>query len=429
MPRRSAPRSVDQHARRRRAEAHRLARRTAPVERKIQLGAVRCRVRRHRSRGRGIRRSRPSRRSGRPTVGADPPGGSPRPRGHRSVCHRACRCTRAPPMSPRHHSPAVSAGDLHQVAVAHELGDVGVRRAGHRGPPACRSAASGRRSAPRCGRRATAPPPGRASHRWWSSRAWRGCAGSRRASPAAAWHPGSTAARPSAPAAAPTTMARAIATRCCWPPESWPGSLSACVLQPHERQRLVHPPRDLAPSAGAAWSGRSRCCAAPSCAGTARSSGTPCRSRAPPARARRCADRPARSRRRSAAAARRCSSARWTCRSPTGRAGRRTRPARPSAYTSRSACSWPKSRLIRSSRSSRKSRERDRHARVTCRPARRPAGPSAGTRRPACPRAAAPPTARRRSACRRRRGCIRRSASWLSCGAIDSGTSFTAGPG
>ncbi len=42
-----------------------------------------------------------------------------------------------------------------------------------------------------------------------------------------------------------TTMARAIATRCCWPPDSWPGSLSACVVQPHQRQRLVHPPRDL----------------------------------------------------------------------------------------------------------------------------------------------------------------------------------------
>ena len=42
-----------------------------------------------------------------------------------------------------------------------------------------------------------------------------------------------------------TTIARAIATRCCWPPESCPGSLSACAVQPHQRQRLVDPPRDL----------------------------------------------------------------------------------------------------------------------------------------------------------------------------------------
>ena len=31
-------------------------------------------------------------------------------------------------------------------------------------------------------------------------------------------------------------MARAMATRCCWPPESWPGSLSPWPCEPHERR-------------------------------------------------------------------------------------------------------------------------------------------------------------------------------------------------
>ena len=41
------------------------------------------------------------------------------------------------------------------------------------------------------------------------------------------------------------TMARAIATRCCWPPESWPGSLSPWSREPHDRERLVDLALDL----------------------------------------------------------------------------------------------------------------------------------------------------------------------------------------
>ena len=85
------------------------------------------------------------------------------------------------------------------------------------------------------------------------------------------------------------TIARAIATRCCCPPESCPGSFSACASQLHEVERGVDLARGFRPSAHAAWRARSRCSSARSCAGRARSSGTPCRSRAAPAGARRCA--------------------------------------------------------------------------------------------------------------------------------------------
>ena len=82
------------------------------------------------------------------------------------------------------------------------------------------------------------------------------------------------------------TMARAIATRCCWPPESWPGSLSAWPCRRTSAGRLVDAPRRLGLAACRASSARSRCSCARSYAGTARSSGTPCRSRAPPGRSR-----------------------------------------------------------------------------------------------------------------------------------------------
>ncbi len=39
--------------------------------------------------------------------------------------------------------------------------------------------------------------------------------------------------------------ARAIATRCCWPPESWPGNLSLCALQAHALQHPQPPPGRL----------------------------------------------------------------------------------------------------------------------------------------------------------------------------------------
>ncbi len=34
------------------------------------------------------------------------------------------------------------------------------------------------------------------------------------------------------------TIARAIATRCCWPPESWPGSFAFVADELHELQCL-----------------------------------------------------------------------------------------------------------------------------------------------------------------------------------------------
>ena len=40
--------------------------------------------------------------------------------------------------------------------------------------------------------------------------------------------------------------ARAIATRCCWPPESWPGNLSLCAMSP--TRSSIFMPRTLASS-------------------------------------------------------------------------------------------------------------------------------------------------------------------------------------
>ena len=72
--------------------------------------------------------------------------------------------------------------------------------------------------------------------------------------------------------------ARAIATRCCWPPESWPGYLSRLRAEAHPveqrrslRARLVLPaPEHLDLRQRQVFAHRS-------CAGTARNSGTPCR--------------------------------------------------------------------------------------------------------------------------------------------------------
>ena len=44
--------------------------------------------------------------------------------------------------------------------------------------------------------------------------------------------------------------ARAIATRCCWPPESWPGNLSLCAIRPTRSSSLR--PLSRAASCGAA---------------------------------------------------------------------------------------------------------------------------------------------------------------------------------
>ena len=43
------------------------------------------------------------------------------------------------------------------------------------------------------------------------------------------------------------TSARASATRCCSPPESWLGIAPAVAGELDERQGLGHPPRDLRP--------------------------------------------------------------------------------------------------------------------------------------------------------------------------------------
>ena len=40
-------------------------------------------------------------------------------------------------------------------------------------------------------------------------------------------------------------MARAMATRCCWPPDNCPGSFSAVLGEAHQAQRLLDPPLDL----------------------------------------------------------------------------------------------------------------------------------------------------------------------------------------
>ena len=196
--------------------------------------------------------------------------------------------------------------------------------AAHRAPPACRSAGSApsRMHDDAVGERqrlllVVRDVDGRrAEHR-------RGCGGSRRASPAAAWRRGWRAARPSAPAAAPSTMARAIATRCCWPPESWPGSLSACASSRTSAERLVDAARRPRPAAR-------RCIVEPEADilahGHVREQGVVLEHHAEAALLRPQpvdpASRRARCRRRSTAAARRCSSAPSTCRSRTGRAGR-----------------------------------------------------------------------------------------------------------
>ena len=154
------------------------------------------------------------------------------------------------------------------------------------------------------------------------SRAWRGCGGSRPASPAAAWRRGWTAARPSAPAAARPRWRGRSRRAAAGRRRAGPGSLSSC---PCSRTSAIASSTRRAISALATplhQQAEADVRAHASCAGTARSSGTPCRSRAAPAAACRCAARPARCRRRSAAAGRRGSSAPSTCRSRTGRAGR-----------------------------------------------------------------------------------------------------------
>ena len=222
------------------------------------------------------------------------------------------------------------------------------------------------------------------------------------------------------------TMARAMATRCCWPPESWPGSLSPWPSSRTRPSASSTRALDLGLGRRRASQGRSRYSCARSYAGTARSSGTPCRSRAPPAAAGRCGvsssqiappvsgQQPgdAVERRRLAAAG-------------GAEQGDELAPLDRRGSMSRSALSVPKSRLRRSSRSVAGNGARHRHGAMPSAAYLRFAGadllvPDAGRRRPA---------GRARAAARS--GCSAIScsysgrpnsliASWLSCGAMAS---------
>jgi hypothetical protein len=106
----------------------------------------------------------------------------------------------------------------------------------------------------------------------------------RAAFPGAAGRPGWTAARPSGtPWPAPPDGAPS-ATRCCWPPDSWPGLRSSRCESPSRSAASLEPRPLLGwPAPCASPSGRSRCCRPRTGAGRARSSGTPWRCRAAPA--------------------------------------------------------------------------------------------------------------------------------------------------
>ncbi len=93
------------------------------------------------------------------------------------------------------------------------------------------------------------------------------------------------------------TMARPIATRWRWPPESSRGRRLSSLRELEDLRRALHALRRSPPSAGPGSSGRRPCCRTRSCAGRARSSGTPWRCRGPSApgrspRARRWRSRP-----------------------------------------------------------------------------------------------------------------------------------------
>ena len=80
------------------------------------------------------------------------------------------------------------------------------------------------------------------------------------------------------------TMARPMATRWRWPPDSSRGLARQVRAQLEDPGRLVDALLDLGSSAPWRSSGRRPCCRTRSCAGRARSSGTPWRCRARPAR-------------------------------------------------------------------------------------------------------------------------------------------------
>ena len=84
---------------------------------------------------------------------------------------------------------------------------------------------------------------GRASHRRWSRRASRGSASTRSACARAASCRARRAVRPSARGVGSKTSARASATRCCWPPESWAGLRSLnCASRTISSARVTRVP-------------------------------------------------------------------------------------------------------------------------------------------------------------------------------------------
>ena len=119
------------------------------------------------------------------------------------------------------------------------------------------------------------------------------------------------------------TSARASATRCCWPPESWRGSRSPRPARRTRRSASVDLGRDLGLPARRISSPKATFCDARPGAGTGRSSGRPCRC-CGHAAARVMSRPPIRTGRRSARRSPRSSGASWSCRSPDG-------PSRPQA--------------------------------------------------------------------------------------------------
>ena len=123
-------------------------------------------------------------------------------------------------------------------------------------------------------------------------------------------------------------IARASATRCCWPPESWPGRRSSSASRPSPRADLARPRASRSAAAAADPQRVGDVVARPSCAGTARSPGTPSRRRARRAAARVTSRSPMRTvpaGRRSPG--RRWCAAAWSCRSRTGPSSAKNSPS------------------------------------------------------------------------------------------------------
>ena len=164
---------------------------------------------------------------------------------------------------------------------ADERGDEHVRRPVVERPAACRTAGASRRAAPRRGRPSViasiwswvtysvATP----MRRWMRETSARICTRSF----ASRFESGSSIRN----TLGSRTIARPIATRWRWPPESWPGLRSSHSVSPRIAGRLADPRRRSRPWASCASAARSRCSRRRSCAGRARSSGRPSRRRDP----------------------------------------------------------------------------------------------------------------------------------------------------